>query len=550
MDAVARRSLVLLAIVSGLLFFTKLDAPLLEPQEPRYAEIPRQMLCAGNFVVPVLHGEPYLDKPPLLYWLVMGSYTLFGVSDRAARFVPGCAGMLTVLVAYLWGRKVAGERAGLCGALILALSPGFVYRERMLTFDAVLCLWVTAALAAAHAALGEPPRIRLRWWSASAIACGLGLLTKGPVALALVAVPVAVHAWLERRTIRLRLRDGVAYFAIAIIVAAPWYVAIGEREPGFLTSFFWKHNVVRFLQPFDHEEPFWFYFPGLLMGLLPWGLLLPGLVRALLRDQASTSERLPAVRYFVLAAFWIVLFFSASGCKRSVYLLPAMPPLALALGWYLDSLLAADGSILEALRRGKAPFAGTLTFVVLVIGLAITAVALVKGMVKPVFGATAITALLSGAVVLARRNWQSSWLACLTVTFLLLYVGVRELQPAYNQQFALRTDLQRYTEELRGNELCVACYPQNWDSVTFYLPRADVRVYHTDERTRLFEDLKSRSETLLLVKPGRMAEDLLREMPLSMEFVTHGRKGSVIVGCVKVAGLIPRSAVARMDGTH
>src|SRR5438105_12797862 len=104
-DSLLLRPWPALLLVLGMatpLFFARLDAPLLEPQEPRYAEIPRQMLAEGRLLVPVLHGQPYLDKPPLLYWLVMGSYALLGVHDWAARLVPGCAGVLTVLLTYLW----------------------------------------------------------------------------------------------------------------------------------------------------------------------------------------------------------------------------------------------------------------------------------------------------------------------------------------------------------------------------------------------------------------------------------------------------------------
>src|SRR5437899_9675454 len=115
-------NLLLLLGVGSLLFFWRLDLPLLEPQEARYAEISRQMLDSGSWLTPVLHGQPYFDKPPLLYWLVMGCYCVFGVHDWAARMVPGLAGLLTVLTTYLWGRRVAGERTGLLGALILSLS--------------------------------------------------------------------------------------------------------------------------------------------------------------------------------------------------------------------------------------------------------------------------------------------------------------------------------------------------------------------------------------------------------------------------------------------
>ena len=115
-------------MVACLLFFARLRAPLLEPQEARYAEIPRQMLAQGRWLVPTLHGQDYLDKPPLVYWAVMLSYRAFGPCDWAARLVPGLAGVLTVLATLLWGWRAFGLRAGVCGAAVLCLLPEFVYR--------------------------------------------------------------------------------------------------------------------------------------------------------------------------------------------------------------------------------------------------------------------------------------------------------------------------------------------------------------------------------------------------------------------------------------
>ena len=107
--------------------------PELEPDEARYAEIPRQMLAEGKLLVPVLHGQPYLDKPPLLYWLVMGSYRLFGIHDWSARLVSCGAAFLCMIVTFLWAKRVCGARAALAGAVILCLSARFVYLGRMLT---------------------------------------------------------------------------------------------------------------------------------------------------------------------------------------------------------------------------------------------------------------------------------------------------------------------------------------------------------------------------------------------------------------------------------
>ncbi|HLW66235.1 MAG TPA: glycosyltransferase, partial [Gemmataceae bacterium] len=137
---------VALLALAAMFFFCRLHTPLLEPEEGRYAEIPRQMLVENHWLVPTLHGQPYLDKPPLLYWLVMTSYSLFGVHDWSARLVPGLAGFLTIAVSYFWARKTVGHRAAILGSGMLCLAAEFVYYGRMLTMNGPLALFVTAAL--------------------------------------------------------------------------------------------------------------------------------------------------------------------------------------------------------------------------------------------------------------------------------------------------------------------------------------------------------------------------------------------------------------------
>src|SRR5207302_6573145 len=138
------------------------------------------------------------QKPPFLYWLVIGCYQLFGVADWAARVVPGLAGVLTVLVTAAWGWRALGFWSGFVGGAILALSARFLYMAGMLSMDGLLTLWVVAALCAGHLAL----RSGSRWiWCLSAGACGLGILTKGPVALALVLPPLVAITFMDRRGI-------------------------------------------------------------------------------------------------------------------------------------------------------------------------------------------------------------------------------------------------------------------------------------------------------------------------------------------------------------
>ncbi|MFO0841453.1 MAG: glycosyltransferase [Gemmataceae bacterium] len=284
--------------LASLLFFSRLRAPLLEPQEVRYAEVSREMLAERSLVVPRLHGRDYLDKPPLLYWSVMASYRAFGARDTSARLVPGLVGVLTALVTYLWGRRELGGRAGLYGALVLCLMPGFVYRARLLTFDGLLALWVVAALASAHAAVGGG--LRRGWWLLSAVACGLGLLTKGPVALLLVAVPVFAVSRLDRRSARPGPAPGWGTPPSRCSLA-PWYVA-GAARPGV-------HGLVLLegqrgpLRPAVRPRRAGLVLPARVAPRhVPWSLLLPGLGAAA-GPLGRGRGRRPAALGFALASF-------------------------------------------------------------------------------------------------------------------------------------------------------------------------------------------------------------------------------------------------------
>jgi 4-amino-4-deoxy-L-arabinose transferase-like glycosyltransferase len=322
-------SLFVVLALPAVLLYPCLGFHLFEPDEGRYAEIPREMLAAGEWVVPTLQGQPYLDKPPLLYWLVMLSYRLFGVSDAAARLVPALAVHGGVLASYLFGCRFLGERRAFRGALLLSVMPGLVGVGRLLTLDGLLTLWVTLGLFTGF----DFVRTGRRGW-ACAIVCALGVLTKGPIALVLVLAPLAAWRWLHADKCRPPgWRPLGALAAVVVAVNAPWYVLISLRQPGFLRYFFWQHNLERFFDPFDHVEPVWYYAPILLGGLMPVTLWLIPAMRALVSgDPGHAGRRSPEVAFCLLAGGWCVFFFSLSGCKLPTYILPAFPPLALAAG--------------------------------------------------------------------------------------------------------------------------------------------------------------------------------------------------------------------------
>ena len=269
-------SLLVLVILPAILLYPCLHFHLLEPDEGRYAEIPREMLARGEWVVPYLQGEPYLDKPPLLYWLVMLSYSVFGVHDWAARLVPALAVHGTILMTYLFG--ATGSASGRLSRRV-AFEPRAGIHGHGPTADA---RWVADVLGHARLFAGwSSSAPAAQAWAlvadCAALACGLGVLTKGPGRVVLVVPPLLLFRWLQSRTSTAsrpiaaagcssphRARDQAAL--------VHRHLRSADRSSARTSSV--QHNLQRFLAPFDHLEPIWYYVPILLAGLLPGTLLL------------------------------------------------------------------------------------------------------------------------------------------------------------------------------------------------------------------------------------------------------------------------------------
>lgn len=324
------RSLLLVVFVPMVFLYPCMSFYLFEPDEGRYAQIPREMLESGEWIVPTLQGEPYLDKPPLFYWLVMCSYAVFGYHDWAARLIPALAVHGTLLAAFFFGRRTLGDRAGLWGTMVLLAAPLFAGMGRLLVLDGLLTLWVTIGLGAGFLAL-QGNRPRRGWWLLAAAACGLGILTKGPVAVVLVLPPLWLHRRLSGQGTWSGWREWLMFVAVILALNLPWYGALCWRLPNFAKYFFWEHNVVRFLQPFDHERPVWFYIPIVGVGWLSGTLLGVPFFRFLNSEQEG-EHRPASLGFWLLAGGWCLLFFSLAGCKLPTYILPAFPPLSLAVG--------------------------------------------------------------------------------------------------------------------------------------------------------------------------------------------------------------------------
>jgi 4-amino-4-deoxy-L-arabinose transferase-like glycosyltransferase len=314
---------VALILVCYVLFFHRLgDIGFLGPDEPRYSAVAREMYLTGDYVTPRLHGEPWFEKPVLMYWLAAVGYGIFGVSEWGARFPSALSAGLSVLLVYLCGLRLWSGTAGFMAALILASSIGFFAFARAASMDMPLTGCLTMGLVFFLLGYNEKDAGKRRmWFYAFYVSLGLGALAKGPIALLLPAVSLGLFV-----VFRGRLQEWKGWhpegLGLTAVVALPWYIACTwVNGPEFLKVFFVSHNLQRFTsEVFGHQRPFYFYLPVLLMLTFPWTfMLIPAIRRRLGKNEQILV-------WWVLVPMFI---FSLSGSKLPGYILPVVPPIAL-----------------------------------------------------------------------------------------------------------------------------------------------------------------------------------------------------------------------------
>lgn len=327
--------------------------PFIAPDEPRYAEIPREMRASGDWVVPRLNGLLYFEKPVLGYWLNAVSQTVFGETRFAVRLPSALAAGLSVLsILLLLGRRKAEERriAEIAGALFL-ICPLVFGCGTFAVLDGPFSAFFTLAMALFFRGnMAESPREKRLFYAAFGVASGLAFLTKGFLGLALPVI-VIVPYMLWRRQFSELLRFPWLPLLLATAVALPWALAIHLRDSDYWRFFIWHEHFQRFFEPTgsaQHPKPFWFFGPILLGGAFPLLGLLPAAIAGL---RKSCKE--PLVGFCLLWSALVFAFFSTSGGKLGTYILPCFPPLAtlVALGTY-RYLQSGQARLFQAGARG------------------------------------------------------------------------------------------------------------------------------------------------------------------------------------------------------
>lgn len=504
--------ILLLGALCLLLFFLKLGSyPLFDLDEPRYAEAAREMLESGNWITPYFNYEVRFEKPVLFYWLIAVAYKLFGLSEFSARFFSAVSATGIVGMVYAFGRHFISRRYGLYAGLILATSVLFIGIARMSITDMTLACFMTGTTLCLFLAAHR----NLKWWLAAGIIAGLGILTKGPVALivpgAIFTLYTLAIGQFQRCLLNRWLPLGVL---VALLIAAPWYIAIyQENGPIFLESQL-MNNFTRYSDVVSgHKQPPYFYTLVLVAGFLPWTLYLPAAIREFWQDcrtkhqqsvdQSNFHYLIPL--YSVVWIAFIFAFFSISSTKLLTYILPLFPALALfvAAAW---ARFSTQGKAITP----KAHRWFSIPSLILPIGILIGGTVFITSMDKLLpreaagveangYNLAAVALLLVGSGVTAwliqkKQAHQALKTQALTVA-LLVMVAMQGIVP--NVSKAAQSVMMEYLRKTNGQPLML--YEIQRTSLTFYGKRRIPR-YVEEQQPEILAELNKNPQTFVITK--------------------------------------------------
>lgn len=301
--------------------------PLLDNNEGLYASIAKNMLLTKSFIIPHLNCLPYLEKPPLLYWLLSGNFYLFGFTAFAARFVTVTSAFFICIALLMFGYKTKQTKESLIATIIFASSAGVIIIARTLYFDMLLTLWVTIALLSLYFCDQTNNKLALRL---AYFAVALGILTKGLVALILVISTYFIYLLITKQLRKLSQCLDLPGILIFFAIVIPWHVAAAIQHPGFTWYYLVNEQILRFFSariPHDYYEgPIYYYIPRIFIYLAPWSLLIPLFCYSWRNNFASTLKK------FLWCWLLVPLvFFSISQAKANYYMIISMPALAYLL---------------------------------------------------------------------------------------------------------------------------------------------------------------------------------------------------------------------------
>ena len=501
-SAASRRTVLWLLLVAAVLpYFVGLnDSSIWDANEAFYVETPREMLESGDYVSPTFNYEPRFNKPVLSYWVVAGFYRLFGISPGVQRLPMAIAAVVLIAVAFFLARaahppgSADGGRldAALWAALGLALTPRLLMFSRRIFIDMYITMFMGLTLLFFALAERYPAKRRL-FLILMYMAAGLGVLTKGPVALVRPGLVFGAYLILkgEIRRIGDMMLPAGALIVIAIVV--PWYALLYARSGWtHIASFLLGENVARYTEGYgvDSVRGPVFYLPVLFSDSFPWSVFLFAAAIAGWRSRRSTIADERVTRFRLLLWLWvavIVLFFSLSAAKQDLYIFPIIPAVAALAGLAIARGLAQEPRTARAIR------VTTVVIGLLVVFIAAGVVYLFRegGSNYALDGAltTSLVGIGGGMIVtalaLSFRLWSS--LIAVALTFIVLnWIFVLRVLPSF-EAYKPSPAFARTLEPLLTPDAVVATYDEALPSLVFYLRRHVEQLFEEDRIVALLE---------------------------------------------------------------
>ena len=380
----SRRWLWLLLLAVAIIWFGNIEyRKLIKPDEGRYAEIPREMVVSGDWVTPRLNDLKYFEKPPLQYWATATAYELFGEHQWTSRLWVALTGFAGILLVWFAGTRLFGCAAGRYAAMLLGGSLFYALMGHINTLDMGVTFFITLGIVGLLLGQKEENDVRTRrnWMVLAWVAMALAVLSKGLMGLVLPGAALFLYSILQRDIgvwKRMHWSIGLLLF---MLVVSPWFYLVMKANPEFFQKFFIYEHYTRFTtKELGRYQPWYYFVPVLLLGMLPWTALMFDTLLRTWKDSARTDNSTRALarsglrtlgadkafnpeRFLLIWAVFIYLFFSISGSKLPSYLLPMFPALALLMGNQLAVMderrlfwLVAPMLPLALLGLGLAPF--------------------------------------------------------------------------------------------------------------------------------------------------------------------------------------------------
>ncbi|MFZ5502912.1 MAG: glycosyltransferase family 39 protein [Pseudomonadota bacterium] len=332
---ISPRGLLLLLLTIAAIWFANLEyRTLIKPDEGRYAEIPREMVESGDWVTPRLNALKYFEKPPLQYWATATAYTVFGEHQWTSRLWTGLTGFMGIVLVWFAGLRLFGREAAGYAALLLASSLLYVLMGHINTLDMGVTFFLTTGIFGLL--LGQTrtePKTRRNWMLLAWAGLALAVLSKGLMGIVLPGAALFIYCLLQRDFSVLKRMHWLAGLGVFLLISAPWFVLVMKANPEFFERFFIYEHYTRFTTTQHGRSQPWYYFiPILLMGALPWTLLMLDSMMRTWRGSQLDRQPFNSARFLLIWAIFIYIFFSISGSKLPSYLLPMLPALALLMG--------------------------------------------------------------------------------------------------------------------------------------------------------------------------------------------------------------------------